>query len=160
MRIGYIFRDCRRERTPMDKEKLKQYIPLKKELKMLDKKLEKLYARQENIPEVLGKVTGSSLDFPYTEVRTTVKMSEPKENDAINRLIRIKEKRKEEVNKLLVEIEEFIAEIPDSITRQIFELTYIDGKKQREVADIVCLERSSISKKIDGYLHLSHNSQK
>lgn len=44
---------------PMDKEKLKQYIPLKKELKMLDKKLEKLYARQENIPEVLGKVTGS-----------------------------------------------------------------------------------------------------
>lgn len=160
MRIGYIFRDCRREKTPMDKEKLKQYIPLKKELKMLDKKLEKLYARQENIPEVLGKVTGSSLDFPYTEVRTTVKMSEPKENDAINRLIRIKEKRKEEVNKLLVEIEEFIAEIPDSITRQIFELTYIDGKKQREVADIVCLERSSISKKIDGYLHLSHNSQK
>lgn len=144
----------------MDKEKLKQYIPLKKELKMLDKKLEKLYARQENIPEVFGKVTGSSLDFPYTEVRTTVKMSEPKENDAINRLIRIKEKRKEEVNKLLVEIEEFIAEIPDSITRQIFELTYIDGKKQREVADIVCLERSSISKKIDGYLHLSHNSQK
>ena len=142
----------------MDKEKLKQYIPLKKELKMLDKKLEKLYARQENIPEVLGKVTGSSLDFPYTEVRTTVKMSEPKENDAINRLIRIKEKRKEEVNKLLVEIEEFIAEIPDSITRQIFELTYIDGKKQREVADIVCLERSSISKKIDGYLHLSHLS--
>ena len=144
----------------MDKEKLKQYIPLKKELKMLDKKLEKLYARQENIPEVLGKVTGSSADFPYAEVRTTVKMSEPKENDAIKRLIRIKEKRKEEVNKLLVEIEEFIAGIPDSITRQIFELTYIDGKKQREVADIVCLERSSISKKIDGYLHLSHNSQK
>lgn len=144
----------------MDKEKLKQYIPLKKELKMLDKKLEKLYARQENIPEVLGKVTGSSTDFPYTEVRTTVKMSEPKENDAIKRLIRIKEKRKEEVNKLLVEIEEFIAEIPDSITRQIFELTYIDGKKQREVAVIVCLERSSISKKIDGYLQVSHNSQK
>lgn len=52
----------------MDKEKLKQYIPLKKELKMLDKKLEKLYARQENIPEVLGKVTGSSLDFPYSTV--------------------------------------------------------------------------------------------
>lgn len=137
---------------PMDKEKLKQYIPLKKELKMLDKKLEKLYARQENIPEVLGKVTGSSLDFPYTEVRTTVKMSEPKENDAINRLIRIKEKRKEEVNKLLVEIEEFIAEIPDSITRQIFELTYIDGKKQREVATTVRYSRSRVSQIINKYL--------
>lgn len=152
MRIGYIFRDCRRERIPMDKEKLKQYIPLKKELKMLDKKLEKLYARQENIPEVLGKVTGSSLDFPYTEVRTTVKMSEPKENDAIKRLIRIKEKRKEEVNRLLVEIEEFIAGIPDSITRQIFELTYIDGKKQREVATTVRYSRSRVSQIINRYL--------
>lgn len=136
----------------MDKEKLKQYIPLKKELKMLDKKLEKLYARQENIPEVLGKVTGSSADFPYTEVRTTVKMSEPKENDAIKRLIRIKEKRKEKVNKLLVEIEEFIAEIPDSITRQIFELTYIDGKKQREVAATVRYSRSRVSQIINRYL--------
>lgn len=136
----------------MDKEKLKQYIPLKKELKMLDKKLEKLYARQENIPEVLGKVTGSSLDFPYMEVRTTVKMSEPKENDAIKRLIRIKEKRKEEVNKLLVEIEEFIAGIPDSITRQIFELTYIDGKKQREVATTVRYSRSRVSQIINRYL--------
>lgn len=152
MRIGYIFRDCRRERIPMDKEKLKQYIPLKKELKMLDKKLEKLYARQENIPEVLGKVTGSSLDFPYTEVRTTVKMSEPKENDAIKWLIRIKEKRKEEVNRLLVEIEEFIAGIPDSITRQIFELTYIDGKKQREVATTVRYSRSRVSQIINKYL--------
>ena len=152
MRIGYIFRDCRRERIPMDKEKLNQYIPLKKELKMLDKKLEKLYARQENIPEVLGKVTGSSLDFPYMEVRTTVKMSEPKENDAIKRLIRIKEKRKEEVNKLLVEIEEFIAGIPDSITRQIFELTYIDGKKQREVATTVRYSRSRVSQIINRYL--------
>ena len=128
----------------MDKEKLKQYIPLKKELK--------IYARQENIPEVLGKVTGSSLDFPYTEVRTTVKMSEPKENDAIKRLIRIKEKRKEEVNRLLVEIEEFIAGIPDSITRQIFELTYIDGKKQREVATTVRYSRSRVSQIINRYL--------
>lgn len=136
----------------MDKDKLKQYIPLKKELEMLDKKLEKLYVRQENIPEVLGKVTGSSLDFPYTEVRTTVKMSEPKGNDAIKRLIRIKEKRKEEVDKLLTEIEEFIAGIPDSITRQVFELTYIEGKKQKEIAIIVRYSRSRISQIINNYL--------
>lgn len=136
----------------MDKDKLKQYIPLKKELEILDKKLEKLYVRQENIPEVLGKVTGSSLDFPYTEVRTTVKMSEPKGNDAIKRLIRIKEKRKEEVDKLLTEIEEFIAGIPDSITRQVFELTYIEGKKQKEIAIIIRYSRSRISQIINNYL--------
>lgn len=144
----------------MDKETLKQYIPLKKELELIDKKLDKLYSRQENVPEVLGKVTGSSADFPYTEVRTTVKMSEPKENDAINRLIRIKKKRRDDVNNLLVEIETFISEIPDSVTRQIFELAYIDGKKQREVAELICLDRSRISRRIDDYLKNAHKAQK
>lgn len=142
----------------MDKGKLKQYGALKKELQMLDDKLDKLYERQENISEVMGKVTGSSNDFPYTQVRTTVRMAEPKENDAIKKLIRIKEQRREQVNDLIVEIEEFIAGIPDSETRQIFELTYLEGKKQREVAEDVGLEQSSISKRITAFLQLSYNS--
>ncbi len=142
----------------MDKGRLKQYGALKKELQMLDDKLDKLYERQENVPEVMGKVTGSSNDFPYTQVRTTVRMAEPKENDAIKKLIRIKEQRREQVNDLIVEIEEFIAGIPDSETRQIFELTYLEGKKQREVAEEVGLEQSSISKRITAFLQLSYNS--
>lgn len=142
----------------MDKGRLKQYRALKKELQMLDDKLDKLYERQENVPEVMGKVTGSSNDFPYTQVRTTVRMAEPKENDAIKKLIRIKEQRREQVNDLIVEIEEFIAGIPDSETRQIFELTYLEGKKQREVAEEVGLEQSSISKRITAFLQLSYNS--
>lgn len=142
----------------MDKGRLKQYGALKKELQMLDDKLDKLYERQENVPEVMGKVTGSSNDFPYTQVRTTVRMAEPKENDAIKKLIRIKEQRRERVNDLIVEIEEFIAGIPDSETRQIFELTYLEGKKQREVAEEVDLEQSSISKRITVFLQLSYNS--
>lgn len=144
----------------MDKGRLKQYGALKKELQMLDDKLDKLYERQENVPEVMGKVTGSSNDFPYTQVRTTVRMAEPKENDAIKKLIRIKEQRREQVNDLIVEIEEFIAGIPDSETRQIFELTYLEGKKQREVAEELSIDRSYVSKKINNYLKLSHNSQK
>lgn len=142
----------------MDKGRLKQYGALKKQLQMLDDKLDKLYERQENVPEVMGKVTGSSNDFPYTQVRTTVRMAEPKENDAIKKLIRIKEQRREQVNDLIVEIEEFIAGIPDSETRQIFELTYLEGKKQREVAEEVGLEQSSISKRITAFLQLSYNS--
>ena len=143
---------------PVDKGRLKQYGALKKELQMLDDKLDKLYERQENIPEVMGKVTGSSNDFPYTQVRTTVRMAEPKENDAIKKLIRIKEQRREQVNDLIVEIEEFIAGIPDSETRQIFELTYLEGKKQREVAEEIGLEQSSVSKRITSFLQLSYNS--
>ena len=144
----------------MDKKKLSQLRPLKKELALIDRKLDRLYERQENVPVVMGKVTGSSKDFPYTEVRTSVLMDEPKEMDEINKQIRIREKRKEQVESLITEIEQFIAEIPDSRDRQIFELIYIDGKKQREVAEYMGMERSSISKIITANLQLSHNSQK
>ena len=138
----------------MDKKKLSQLRPLKRELVLIDKRLDKLYERQENVPTVLGKVTGSRRNFPYTEVRTSVLMDEPKEMDEIDKQIRIREKRREQVEKLITEIELFIAEIPDSRDRQIFELIYIDGKKQREVAELVGLERSVVSKKITNYLNL------
>lgn len=144
----------------MDKKKLSQLRLLKKELELIDKKLDRLYDRQENVPVVLGKVVGSSKNFPYTEVRTTVQMDEPKEADEIDKQIRIREKRREQVEKLITEIEQFIAEIPDSRDRQIFELIYIDGKKQREVAESMGVERSSVSKKITAVLQLSHKSQK
>lgn len=141
----------------MDKKKLSQLRPLKKELELIDRKLDRLYERQENVPVVMGKVTGSSKDFPYVEVRTSVLMDEPKEADEIEKQIRIREKRREQVESLITEIEQFIAEIPDSRDRQIFELIYIDGKKQREVADEIGLERSVVSKRITNYLNLHTN---
>lgn len=144
----------------MDKERLSQLKPLRRELETIDKKLNKLYDRQANIPIIMGKVVGSSKDFPYTEVRTSVLMNKPNESDEIDKQIRIKENQKSKVEKLITEIEQFIAEIPDSIDRQIFEHRYIDGMKQREIANRVGLERSSISKRIDAVLKLSHNSQK
>lgn len=144
----------------MDKQTLKQYRALKREINLIDKKLNKLYDRQQNIPEVIGKVTGSSKEFPYTEIRTTVRMSEPKESDQIKFLIWKRQQRRAEAESKLKEIESFISCIQDSDTRQIFEMIYIDGMKQREVSEKIGLERSGISKKIDGYLQLSHISQK
>lgn len=144
----------------MDKKKLSQLRPLKKELELIDRKLDRLYERQENVPVVMGKVTGSSKDFPYTEVRTSVLMDEPKEADEIEKQIRIREKRKEQAESLITEIEQFIAEIPDSRDRQIFEFRYIEGMKQKDVAEYMGMERSSISKIITANLQLSHNSQK
>lgn len=144
----------------MDKKKLSQLRPLKKELELIDRKLDRLYERQENVPVVMGKVTGSSKDFPYVEVRTSVLMDEPKEMDEIEKQIRIREKRREQVESLITEIEQFIAEIPYSRDRQIFELRYIEGMKQKDVAEYMGMERSSISKIITAVLQLSHNSQK
>ena len=79
-------------------------------------------------------------------------MDDPKESDVITRRILIKEKRKDEVNKLILEIEQFIAGIPDSSDRMIFEKIFLEGKKQREVSDEIGYSRSRISQKIGDYL--------
>lgn len=131
---------------------MRQYRPLLKEIELLSKKLDKLQERAYNVPEVLGKVTGSSKDFPYIEEHITVQMDEPKESDEISRLMRINEKRLDKAEADRLEIEQFIAAIPDSTDRQIFELSFLEGKKQREVADAVGYSEGRISQKISEYL--------
>ena len=144
----------------MDKKTLKQYRALLREQELNNKAIDKLYDSLANVPVVAGKVVGSSCNFPYTEVRTTVQMDEPVESEEINRRLKIREDRKEKIRAAVLEIEEFIAAIPDSADRQIFEMRFLDGKKQWEVADAIGVERSTVSKRVDGILKLSHNSQK
>lgn len=144
----------------MDRKTLKQYKALKRELILIDQGIERLRRRAEQIPTVRGKVTGSSRDWPYLETHFPVEMDEPKEADEIRRRLQVKENRKAAVSRLVVEIEEFIAGIPNSIDRQIFEMCFLQGKRQREAADIVGMERSNISVRIGRVLQDSHNSQK
>ncbi len=133
---------------------------MKREQEKLEKKIERLYDRLDDVPVVLGTVKGSMDVHPYIETHVTVQMAEPREEDTINRLIKINEARKGHVDKILIEIEEFIADIPDSGTRQIFEMVFLEGRKQQEVADEIGMERSNVSKRITSYLELSHISQK
>lgn len=144
----------------MDKKTLKQYRALLREQALNDKAIDKLYDRAAEVPTVMGKVVGSIQDFPYTEIRTSVQMDEPKEADEIARRLRIREKRKEQIRATVLEIEEYIAGIPDSVDRQIFELVFLEGKKQHEVAETVHLERSWISRRIEKCLKETHKAQK
>ena len=56
-------------------------------------------------------------------------------------------------------VEEFVEGISDSLTRRIFRMQYIEGMTQKKIAETVHLERSSVSKKIEAFLKVSHNSQ-
>ena len=136
----------------MDKKTLKQYRALLREQELNDRAIDKLYERLDNIPVVAGKVVGSSYNFPYTEVRTTVQMNEPVEADEINRRLKIREDRKEKIMAAVLEIEEFIAAIPDSDARQIFEMSYIEGKRQREIAETIGYSRGRIPQIINQFL--------
>lgn len=137
----------------MTMDDLKQLRALHREIEQLDKSIQRLEERE--VPVVSGKVRGSSHDFPYTEVRTTVLMYEPKTNDAIQKLLKMKRERREKAEKKVVEIEDFISSIPDSDTRQIFELYFQEGMRQQDIAKKLNMEQSTISKRISSYLKLS-----
>ena len=136
----------------MDKETLKQYRALLREQELNNQAIDKLYDRLANVPVVAGNVVGSSCNFPYTEVRTTVQMDEPVESDEINRRLKIREDRQEKIKAAVLEIEEFIADIPDSAARQIFEMSYIEGKRQREIAETIGYSRGRIPQIINQFL--------
>ena len=108
----------------------------------------------------MGKVRGSSKDFPYTEVRTSVMIPDPDEQGRINEQIRRKEAERLQVLEEIQEVEEFLEGIEDAEIKEVFELLYVDGKKQKEAADILHIDRSYVSKKINNFLKLSHFSQK
>ena len=136
----------------MDKKTLKQYRALLREQELNNKAIDRLYDRLDNVPVVAGKVVGSSCNFPYTEVRTTVQMDEPVESDEIKRRLKIREARQEKIRAAVLEIEEFIAAIPDSAARQIFEMSYIEGKRQREIAETIGYSRGRIPQIINQFL--------
>ena len=136
----------------MDKKTLNQCRALQKEIPKIKKKLDRLYERRLEVPSVKGKVKASSKNFPYIESHVSVEMYEPKEMDKISKQIQINEERLKNAEKDLLEIELFIAGIPDSTDRQIFELVFIEGKKLKEVGDMFGYTKGRISQKISAIL--------
>ena len=71
-------------------------------------------------------------------------------------------KRKEWLEKECREAEEFIDEIEEGMTRRIFRMYYIEGSEkitQKKVAKRIHVERSTVSRKIDDYLKVTHHSR-
>ncbi len=134
----------------MDKQRLKKHKANKERLKRLEEKIQDLCSTEAE--EVMGKVRGSSKDFPYTEVRTSVVMADPYEQEKIDKQIRKAEAERMLLKADIDEVDEYIEAIGDPEIKEIFELAFVEGKKQQEVADIVGYSRGRISQIISGYL--------
>lgn len=134
----------------MDKKTLKKYKPNKDRLIRIEEQIQELCERESTV--VMGKVTGSSADFPYTEVRTSVQMYDPYEEENVRRQIRRKEADRLLILKEQKEVEDYINGIDDPEIKEIFELAFVEGKKQQEVADIIGYSRGRISQIISEYL--------
>lgn len=117
----------------------------KRELDMVNRQLDRLYAQLEAVPEVSGKVTKSSTDFPYIEEHVTVRMNEPKAATSIKGKIRKKEKRQKELLAEIKSTEEAVASLPDGIEKQIMEMVYLEGLSQSDAAELMGYTQGRIS---------------
>ena len=58
------------------------------------------------------------------------------------------------------ETEQWIEAIPDSLTRRIFRMRYIDGMTQGRIGKKLHLDQSNVSRKIDNFLKLHRMHKK
>ena len=136
----------------MDKKTLKRHKRNMRELKIVNKALDRLYVQLENVPEVSGKVTKSSDDFPYIEEHMTVRMQEPKAATAIKDRIRHAEARQQKLIADIETVEHFIEELPEGCNKMIMEIVYLEDMSQEDVAELVGYTQSMISRIISDTL--------
>ena len=134
----------------MNREKLNRHKQNKRELALIERQLDRLYERLENVETVSGKVTKSGDDFPYIEEHVTVQMAEPKAATAIKDQIREKEARQMVLQKEVEQVEGFIDALPDGIEKRVMEMVYLDDMTQRETADAVGYTQARVSQIIHG----------
>ncbi len=115
------------------KELLKQYSDLQKEIKELEQRIERV--KNKKVQVVTDTVKGSSRHFPYIERSFAITgLEEDKREQQLEKLNSILYKRRAKCTEMKLEIEEFINTIPDSRTRRVFSLRYIDGLNWLQIA--------------------------
>ncbi len=137
----------------MTKERLESYRSNKMEILELDNVLENRWRSDTMI--------GNDVIFDYSKGYPMPQSVTGFDYEKYSRLQDRDLRRKNKLEAECKEIEDFVSGITDSVVRRIFRIYYIDGRKnvtQRDVAKKIHLDRSSISKKIDAYLKVSHNS--
>lgn len=135
------------------KELLQGYRSKKAEIQELDWKLKNRWRDEALI--------GNDVIFDYSKGYPMPQAVVGFDYGKYERLQNQDQRRKEKLEQECEEAEKFVGSIEKSLERRIFQMYFIDGAEQptqKEVAKAVHMERSSISKKIDDYLQLSHNS--
>lgn len=135
----------------MDREQLERYQSQKEEIRELRYKLEHLGEGDS--------LVGNSTIFDYT---TGFPRPQAVVGYDYNREDYLREKYRSRMKKLQADCEEteqWVEAIPDSQTRRIFRMYYLDGMTQKAIGKKMHLDRSRISRKIDDFLKNAHKAQ-
>ncbi len=134
------------------REQLEQYRSKKEEIRELEIKLQQCGNGKNMIDNSTVMDYRSGYPRPQTVIGVDWKRVENAEKRYTCRI--------QELQTECEEIEKFVENIEDSLTRRIFRMYYIDGQTQEQVARAVHLHRSRISKKISNFLKKAHKAQK
>lgn len=136
----------------MTREQLKAYRSMKEEIRELNYKMEHIMEDDA--------MTGSSTILDY---RSGFPVPQGVVGIDWGRYDRLKNQYRNKIcilEKKCCAIEEYIENISDSVTRRIFRMYFIEGKKQREIGRLTHMDRSVVSRKINDFLKVAHKTQK
>lgn len=127
----------------MTKKQLESYKSMKAEIKELQERID--------FPDNNAMI-GSSIINDYRSGYPVPQAVVGVDWDAVKRREGRYKRKIAELEKECAEIEEFIENISDSMTRRIFRMYYLEGASQQEIGHALHLERSSVSRKINTFL--------
>lgn len=134
-----------------------QYKMKQREIADLEVRINKLLNKE--LSTCHSKVSGSSKHFPYIEFHMDVVIEDPGEVSDRDELLAIYRDRQSAARATVLQIEQFISDILDSELRMIFQYRYIDGKKLRDIGELLNRDYTGICKKIHDYLKFQTNQQ-
>ena len=137
----------------MTKRELEQLLDLRKEIKELDDKVEKM--QKQRVGKVTDKVQASMKEFPYintTQTITGVDATDKKHRKALTESEILLLKRRQQAVDAEYRISEYIKSIEDSKIRRIIGLRYEEGLSWDKVAKAMNYDRTYPEKLLTKYL--------
>ncbi len=134
----------------MTLELLKGYRSRREEIAELSHKLEHLGEGDS--------LVGNSIVFDYRTGYPRPQTIIGIDREKFYRLNTLWRQRKEQLEEECSQVEDFIEGIPDSMTRRIFRMYYIDNMTQRQIAEKVHIDKSTVARKIEKFLKIAPNA--
>jgi DNA-directed RNA polymerase specialized sigma subunit len=120
------------------RQELEQIRSLTKEIKLIQDDL-------DNLPFVPSTVKGSMPEFPYIEQHYKIIGPDKKKGERLKAKM---ERKLDELQDKLLELETWLDTVPDSEIRTILRMRYRNGLKDPQIATELGYSRSAISMKV------------
>lgn len=146
----------------LTKELLEEYGRAKKLIEETQRKID--YYSKIRIKSEHGVVQGSMKEYPYAPRHLVLSGSDIKSDEArqekLQQLLITLVERQRYYEGLEIDVAYAIEQIEDADVRQIIEMRYVQKMSDKEIAQEMCYNRETISRKINNYLKNQVEMQK